>query len=66
MKKKVKHFISLAEEGKLKCEECCQTLLLQNLEPLQLAKCGDCGAFNFIPKKISYFWLFQPLGGGGM
>lgn len=66
MKRKLKRFVALAEEGKLRCDGCRRLLLLENLEPLQLAECENCGAFNFVPLKIADFWLFEPLGGGGM
>ncbi|MCK5803333.1 MAG: serine/threonine protein kinase [Lentisphaeria bacterium] len=33
---------------------------------MRLAPCPNCKTMNFMPVKINRFWLFRPLGGGGM
>ena len=39
---------------------------LQGLSPLEMGRCKRCKTPNFVPLRISKFWLFYPLGGGGM
>jgi len=48
------------------CEFCNSIHSLFNLTPLSLVKCPECGASNFIPYLIKHYWLYRPLGGGGM
>ncbi len=52
--------------GFLTCESCGAKLALSGCEPLAITKCPSCGTANFVPYKVSSFWLYQPLGGGGM
>ncbi|HOK05024.1 MAG TPA: serine/threonine-protein kinase [Victivallales bacterium] len=54
------------ENGFIKCESCSFQITLANYERLSVQKCPSCSAPNFIPTKISSYWLYQPLGGGGM
>jgi len=65
-KNSYKRFLSLAQEGKLQCAGCRTLLNLEDLKPLEITKCPECGTANFTPLKIRDYWLFQPLGGGGM
>lgn len=58
--------ISLLENGKLVCSSCKKVFDIKNLTSLSLEKCPLCGELNFIPKRIKEFWLYEPLGGGGM
>jgi len=39
---------------------------LADLEPLKLAKCPECEHPSFVPYCVKGFWLYRPLGGGGM
>ena len=48
------------------CEFCSSVHSLIDQAPLSIAKCSDCGSPNFIPYLIKHYWLYQPLGGGGM
>ena len=48
------------------CDYCKNVQSLTNAVPLSLTKCPECGATNFIPYLIKKYWLYQPLGGGGM
>ncbi len=48
------------------CEFCSSVHSLIDQVPLSIAKCPDCGASNFIPYLIKHYWLYKPLGGGGM
>jgi len=54
------------EAGYLPCAGCAAHLPLADLEPLRMAACPECRALNFVPMNIDRFWLFRPLGGGGM
>lgn len=48
------------------CDFCNSIHSLINQTPLSLVKCPECGASNFIPYLIKHYWLYKPLGGGGM
>ena len=48
------------------CEFCESVHSLINAVPLSMTKCPDCGASNFIPYLVKNYWLYKPLGGGGM
>lgn len=48
------------------CEYCKSVQSLINTVPLSVAKCPECGASNFMPYLVKHYWLYKPLGGGGM
>jgi serine/threonine protein kinase len=48
------------------CDKCQKTVPLADLTPLQMWECPSCHEINFIPQQIGRFWLYEPLGGGGM
>ena len=48
------------------CEFCKSVHSLINVVPLSMTKCSNCKASNFIPYLIKNYWLYKPLGGGGM
>jgi serine/threonine-protein kinase len=54
------------ENGILNCESCGAPMPLSEHQALSLSKCLKCSAVNFIPMRIGVYWLFKPLGGGGM
>ncbi len=54
------------DAGFVKCESCGHHIRLMDCEALSVCKCPSCGTPNFIPFKVSGYWLYQPLGGGGM
>ena len=58
--------IKAFRSGNLLCQQCRHLIPLIDLEPLQLGPCPKCGSISFFPLRISHFWLFEPLGGGGM
>lgn len=61
------HFsISDCENGFVKCSSCSKHILLDGCASLQIVKCPKCGSPEFIPRKIAGYWLYKPLGGGGM
>ena len=54
------------EEGVLACVHCDVRLPLDKLDPLKMVECPQCGQINFVPLRVGKYWLFEPLGGGGM
>lgn len=56
------------EKGLLKCRNCGALLRMDSVEPLTLCECpnADCTSMLFVPMKIKDYWLYEPLGGGGM
>lgn len=49
-----------------KCDFCSAVHTLIDQPPLSLVKCTECGSPNFIPLLIKDYWLYKPLGSGGM
>lgn len=54
------------EQGYIICENCECKVLLKDNTSLSIAKCPVCSTSNFIPMLIKDYWLYEPLGGGGM
>ena len=54
------------EAGTFKCTKCASSIPIQGFPALQMVPCPDCEAMNFVPLRIGRFWLFEPVGGGGM
>ncbi len=54
------------ESGVVPCQGCRHKFTMADVEPLQMVECPKCKAITFTPLRISRFWLFEPLGGGGM
>lgn len=52
--------------GYMSCVQCGESLLLDEYNPLSIERCQYCDTPNFFPLKIKNFWLYEPLGGGGM
>lgn len=65
-KKREIHPLEAFTEGAFICCECEKQTPLSEFSPLEMGRCPSCNSPNFIPKKIAKFWLFYPLGGGGM
>ena len=61
-----KRFVNLAEDGLIECCGCGAELAFENLNSLEMSKCPHCETYNLIPLKVKDYWLFEPLGGGGM
>ena len=62
----VKPDLELLNGNCYECEFCSTVHSLIDQSPLSLAKCSECGSPNFIPLLIKHYWLYKPLGGGGM
>ncbi|OGV65647.1 MAG: hypothetical protein A3K19_28605 [Lentisphaerae bacterium RIFOXYB12_FULL_65_16] len=54
------------EQGHLPCQECGFLLPLEKLQALKMVQCPSCQNISFVPLRVGHFWLFQPLGAGGM
>ena len=54
------------ERGFIICENCGCKVLIKDNPSLSIAKCPVCSTSNFIPMLIKDYWLYEPLGGGGM
>ncbi len=51
----------------LVCTSCKSLVSFEGHPPLSLMTCTRCQkGYNFVPLQIDRFWLFAPLGGGGM
>jgi serine/threonine-protein kinase len=48
------------------CSSCKKDFSFAELTGLALRQCPHCNAMNFIPMRIKDFWLYEPIGGGGM
>ncbi len=58
--------IELLSSNCVECPSCSSMTSIIDAQPLTLSKCGTCGESIFIPYNIKGFWLYKPLGGGGM
>ncbi|MFA6568311.1 MAG: protein kinase [Victivallales bacterium] len=54
------------EDGFVKCPSCPAEIPLSSAAPLEVINCPRCSAQVLIPLKIKNYWLYFPLGGGGM
>jgi eukaryotic-like serine/threonine-protein kinase len=53
-------------KGYIMCENCSSQHMLDFYKPLSFSKCSKCNSPMFIPHKVSDYWLYEPLGSGGM
>lgn len=61
-----KHPIEYYMQGFAFCPDCGALIALNELTPLEMFHCPLCNKMSFAPKKVGNFWLFEPIGGGGM
>jgi serine/threonine-protein kinase len=54
------------DKGFLLCSKCGVEIDLQSYTPLSIDRCPHCETPVFIPMLIKDYWLYEPLGGGGM
>lgn len=52
--------------GSAPCEQCGALMPLTAGPALEMVPCPDCGAPHLLPRRLAGFWLFSPLGAGGM
>lgn len=48
------------------CFDCQSTFTFHDMPPLGIERCPHCDGPQFVPMKIKDYWLYKPLGGGGM
>jgi len=58
--------ISQLEAGFIGCSKCGQEIALDSYVPLSIDRCPNCETPVFVPFLIKDYWLYEPLGGGGM
>ena len=68
MKKKItaKQLEQSWSEGMLPCPECGSMNSISDLTLLSFNPCSKCGKPFFAAKKVASFFLYEPIGGGGM
>jgi len=52
--------------GHVPCQGCGLAIPSRKLETLKMVECPQCKRIAFVPLRIGQYWLFEPLGGGGM
>ncbi len=53
-------------QGRVPCQQCKFEIPMKGLQQLRMVECPACKAVTFVPLQVGRFWLFEPLGGGGM
>jgi len=54
------------QAGIVRCSSCGAEHPIDSYDPLGVSNCGQCNGTIFYPMRIKNYWLYQPLGGGGM
>ncbi len=54
------------EQGYSRCLHCGLQLSLSDFDGLSISRCHKCDTPIFIPMIVKDYWLYEPLGGGGM
>lgn len=54
------------EKGFIRCIKCGVEMEIESFEGLSIERCPNCQTPAFFPLRIKDYWLFEPLGGGGM
>ena len=58
--------IQSLNNGHIPCGKCGVDIPLKTYTPLSIDRCPKCETPMFIPMLIKDYWLYEPLGGGGM
>ena len=58
--------IDSLEQGVFQCFHCNSQLRLEDFDGLSIDRCSKCSTPVFIPLRVKDYWLYEPLGGGGM
>ena len=58
--------LSKLKHGVIPCSKCGKSLPLEAYTPLSIDRCPKCNTPAFFPKLLKDYWLYEPLGGGGM
>ena len=59
-------FAEAFANGCVPCQQCSFQIPMKGLQQLRMVECPMCKAVTFVPMQVGRFWLFEPLGGGGM
>ena len=54
------------ERGIVLCLHCGEEMNLDSYEGLSIERCPSCNTPSFFPLLVKDYWLYEPLGGGGM
>lgn len=54
------------EEGFIRCAKCGVEMEINSYQGLSIGRCPNCTTPAFFPMLIKDYWLYEPLGGGGM
>lgn len=54
------------EEGFIRCLHCGVEMEIDSYEGLSIERCPNCDTPAFFPLLVKDYWLYEPLGGGGM
>jgi eukaryotic-like serine/threonine-protein kinase len=54
------------QEGFIRCSQCGVEMEIDSYDGLSMGRCPNCDTPAFFPLLIKDYWLFEPLGGGGM
>jgi serine/threonine-protein kinase len=66
MARQCRELVAAFESGHVPCQECKLQIPSRKLETLKMVECPQCKRIAFVPMRIGQYWLFEPLGGGGM
>lgn len=58
--------VSAFEHGQILCKGCGRKINFSNSQPMEFVACPKCAAMSMVPLRVGGFWLYEPLGGGGM
>ena len=58
--------VTAYESGHIPCQGCGLQIPSRKLDTLKMVECPKCQRIAFVPLRIGKYWLFEPLGGGGM
>jgi serine/threonine-protein kinase len=65
-RKKDEHPVTMYQRETALCGGCQQEVAFAGREPLTAMPCPQCGAGVTVPHYLNGYWLFHPIGGGGM
>ena len=65
-RKKDGHPLDAYQQGQAICGGCQREVSTEGNEPLSTFACPHCGAGVTAPHNMNGYWLFHPVGGGGM
>ncbi|WDE99270.1 protein kinase [Lentisphaera profundi] len=58
--------IAKFEKGVFPCSKCNKKLPIAEYAPLNMINCPKCDDLNLVPLKLDQWWVYKPIGSGGM